>query len=206
MLPLAEIADVKTYPGLNTVSQADENWLKLLIDAFSQQVEHRTGRKIKVGAYVEYFSPGVGARFLQVSAFGDSTSAITEVREDFDSLFPSDSIVDSSGYIFDASTGVLARKNTYWRSGVRSVKVSVTGGLATRTSDVPSDLRMACIMQIAHWYQRRNELGVTQRTMQGGSVSLAEPVDWLPQVQALVDPYVVHSFGAALTFTAATML
>lgn len=205
MMELASVSDLRSYPGLNTVSQTDENWLVLLARGFSQQVENRTGRKIKLADYVEYFSPPRGSRFLQVSAFGDSTSAVSEVREDFDGVFPSDSVVDTAGYVFDAATGLLARRDSFWRSGVRSVKVTLNGGIAASSETVPADLKLACVMQVAYWYQRRNELGVTQRTMQGGSISISEPRDWLPEVQALVDPYMIHSFGASATFTASVL-
>lgn len=198
MILLASIDDIRSYPGMGTASQADTVWISMLIGGFSQMLETRTNRKLEYKAYTEYASPAPCTRFVQLLGFGKDTGTITYVREDLDGVFGNDTLIDASDYNFDPETGLLARRYTYWLPGFRSVKVSYTGGLIAADEETPADLKMACVMQVAFWYQRRNELGLTQRTMQGGSVSIQGSSKILPEVEDIINNYTLHQIAGGV--------
>ncbi len=54
---------------------------------------------------------------------------------------------------------------------------------------LPDLIEQAACDQIAYWYQRRNQLGLTSLTTQGGSISQPSAQDLLPHVQAVIKQY-----------------
>jgi hypothetical protein len=198
MISLASLDEIKAYPGMNTASQQDTTWITILIQAFSQLVETRTNRKLEYKSWTEYASPPPCSRFIQLAAFGTSSGSITSVSEDLDGVFGVDTVLDPGDYGYDPETGMLFRRYTFWMPGHRSVKVVHTGGLMSATEDVPADLKMACIMQVAFWYQRRNELGITQRTQAGGAITVQGTSKILPEVEEIINNYTLHQIAGGV--------
>lgn len=198
MISLASLDDVKAYPGMNTASQQDTAWIDILIQSFSQIVETRTNRRLEYKTWTEYASPAPCSRFIQLAAFGLSTGTITSVNEDLDGTFGAETLIDSSGYGYNPETGILFRRYSFWMPGHRSVKIVHTGGLMATTEATPPDLRMACVMQVAFWYQRRNELGITQRTQAGGAITVQGTSKILPEVEEIINNYTLHQIAGGV--------
>jgi len=55
---------------------------------------------------------------------------------------------------------------------------------------LPDELELACIEQVAYWYQRRTQLGLLSVSSEGGStVQQFQSSDLLPQVRAVLKHY-----------------
>jgi hypothetical protein len=71
--------------------------------------------------------------------------------------------------------------------GLQSTKFSYTGGYLTADGTSAHlrfpDLLLLCLIQSAFIYQRRAEIGLTGRSLEGGSVSLMAPIKLLPEVE-----------------------
>ena len=76
-------------------------------------------------------------------------------------------------------------------------RVTYTGGYilpgTTPTANqtaLPDELELACIEQVAYWYQRRTQLGLVSIASEGGStVQQFQTSDLLPQVRAVLKHY-----------------
>jgi len=76
-------------------------------------------------------------------------------------------------------------------------RVTYTGGYilpgTTPTGNqiaLPDELELACVEQVAYWYQRRTQLGLVSVTSEGGGVTQQfQSSDLLPQVRAVLNRY-----------------
>jgi len=195
LLELCTVDDVLRYPGLQSVKDDDKDWIERLVRGFSQRAETFTNRSFYKESRTSLYSPGTSQRTLQLAAFGTS-GTITTVHESYERVFDADSLTDPTAYVFDVDTGMLSRDYGTWLIGRNVVQVVYDAGLGTTIDDVPEDLRMAAIMQSAFWYQRRNELGLTQRTLSGGAISFASPSKLLPEVEEILFTYKLYAWGS----------
>lgn len=191
LLELCTLDDVLNYPGLETVKDNDKDWIERLIRGFAQRAEQYTGRFFYKESRTEQHSPDISSQVIQLRAFGSGT--ITSVHEDYDRIFDSTTLVESDDYYFNAETGQLIRDEGTWFPGQGVVKVVYTAGIGTTVNDVPEDLRMCAVLQCAFWFQRRNELGLSQRTQQGGAVSIQNESRLLPEVEDVLWSYTLHT-------------
>jgi len=194
LLELCTLNDVLQYPGMQSVKDDDKDWIERLVRGFSKRAETFTNRQFYKEARTTLYSPGIASDVLQLAAFGGS-GTVTTVHEDRERVFGADTLLESTGYYFDVPTGQLTRDYGTWMVGRSVVQVVYTAGLGTEIDDVPEDLRMAAIMQCAFWYQRRNELGLTQRTLSGGAISLSQPSKLLPEVEDVLYSYKLYAWG-----------
>lgn len=98
-------------------------------------------------------------------------------------------LVQWTDFLVDDQCGSISRFKRYFLPGPKAVKCTYTGGYLTGdAAGAPEDLRFAAIMQTMIFYQRREELGVTSRSLEGGSISLLQPT--LPKsVTNVLDQY-----------------
>src|SRR5207249_3865919 len=54
---------------------------------------------------------------------------------------------------------------------------------------LPDELEAACIEQTTYWYQRRNQLGLTSISGEGGSIQQFSSLDLLPHIRAILKAY-----------------
>jgi hypothetical protein len=198
VLQLCHMNDVLNYTGKANVGYEDKNLVERLIAGFSKRAEMLTNRLFYRESRTQDFSPDINQTIIQLPAFGNTSDTITSVYEDLDREWTPGTLIDSADYFYDTDTGLLVRDHSYWQHGRNVIRVTWTGGFGTTVDDVPDDLRMAAIMQCAFWYQRRNELGVTQRTSSGGAVSLTSPSKLLPEVEDVVSLYTLYTFDGGI--------
>jgi hypothetical protein len=55
---------------------------------------------------------------------------------------------------------------------------------------LPQDVEIACLEQIAYWYQKRTSLGLTRVTDTAGLTTVTLQEDLLSTVQSTLDRYV----------------
>lgn len=150
--------------------------------------EQYCSRMFASGTYTEYFSSDGSRTKVPVLAY--PIASITDIWVDSERSFGDATKLTSSDYVADQQGGPFIRlKYTSFSFGVDNIKVTYAGGLAATTSAVPDDLRLACMMQVAFWFQRREQLGLTGVSMPGGSISVFSPMDYLPQVRGILNLY-----------------
>jgi len=193
LLELCTLDDVTNYPGLETIKANDKDWLERLIRGFSGRAEAFTSREFNKEIRTEQLSPNISSHVIQLRAYG--TGTVTTVHEDYDRVFDASTLVDAEDYYWDAETGQLSRDGGTFFPGRGVVQVVYDAGLGTTVDDVPEDLRMAAILQCAFWFQRRNELGLTQRTQTGGAISVNSPSKLLPEVEDILWTHSLQTLG-----------
>jgi hypothetical protein len=126
-------------------------------------------------ARIEFFSPEEKQKFLWLSAPPVAESPVIQVWQDTSlprTYAATTLLVKGSDYFVDERLWCL-EKRAGWAHGTQTVKVSYTGGYLTDHGiGTPDDLQLAALMQSKIIYDRREELGVTSRSLEGGSLAM----------------------------------
>lgn len=188
-LMLCTTEDVRLF--LQNFSDEHLPLVEFLIESFSTLAEAYTDRWFKKrpdtnSPYTEYFSGFESKYHFRVRAYPIST--VVDITETVDGDFANGTVLNSDDYSVYNEEGLIKFR---WRNalvGTRNLKVRYTGGLAYDVGAVPSDLRMAAARQVAFWFQRRNQIGITdtsiarsgrQRVDREGTLLLPEVKDIL---------------------------
>lgn len=149
---------VKTYLGL-TGSTYDAA-LDALIPAASERIERACRRAFGSATLTEYHDGGHDRVLLGRRP----ATAVNEVHDDPRGQFPDASVVPAAEYTLYPEMGLLMLRSGRFARGVRSVRVTYSGGYA----EPPADLAQACVMLTAAWFHRGREAadGVAGRTVE----------------------------------------
>lgn len=149
-------------------------------------------------ARTEYFSPRSGQRVIWLSSppVVSSPPEIPAIQLWEDGAVPrvygSDTLlVEGEDYFCFESAGRLTKESgDYFIHGPKTVKVTYTGGYLTKdATDCPEDLKLAAAIQAKLIFDRREQLGFTGQSLEGGSVNLLVPMLLPRNVTVLLDPY-----------------
>lgn len=145
----------------------------------------------------EYFSPRLGEKAIWISSPPISSTPAIQLWEDGDRLYGNDTLLtEGTDYFCYASEGRLQKPGPYFScflAGDKTVKVKYTGGYLTGDAKgCPAGLRMAAAVQAKLIFDRREELGLTGRSMEGGSMSLLVPMLLPRNVTEFLQPYRVY--------------
>jgi hypothetical protein len=193
---LATLLDVKAVLTELQRNADHDAFLHFLIRAFSGTgdplqpggAEHYCDRIFSAGTYTEYWSSDGMSRQVAVKAY--PISSITNVWIDVERVFGDSAKLPPNDYVADQRGGPWIRlKFTHFPQGVEHIKATYVGGLATTTSTMPHDLRLACVMQVVHWFKNRERMGLVSEGFQGGQIAVFSPATYLPQVKDLLNPY-----------------
>jgi hypothetical protein len=200
LLELCTIGDFERYPGNGTLDAPGRDWVLMQIRGFSRRAERKTGREFYEEERIRTFDTFDGQTVIQLPAYDCRSGSVeggkvAEVRESIDQDWTNaNTISDPDGWVYDDTTGLLTRKyRTAWSAGAQAVRVKWTSGFGTDVVHVPEDIRSAAVLQVTFWWQRRNELGIASRALQGGSVSVATPAKILPEVEETLAEYATVS-------------
>lgn len=177
----------------------EEPLVVLLIEAFTKRVESMTRRTMRKSTVanptVDVFSPppdrakGAGySSWYSVRVSRWPVDSVVSIKEDLNGDFAAATAVESTEYGLGPEGTIRMR----WRpflAGTACLQVKTVGGIARDTGAVPADLRNAAARQVAYWWQRRTDLGISGMTSQGGSISLYATGDLLPDVEETVKRY-----------------
>lgn len=190
-VPICTYDDIRLHmPG---VSEADQQWVEMLIEAFTERVEYETDRKLRRAIVTETFSTIPGQRSIRVGRY--PIEAVTSIKEALDGDFAAADFMDTDSYeiLSGGDRGLITLRYRPFRSGAGSVQIVYTGGLLRTDSGgstwAPYDLRNAAIRQVVYMIQRRNMLGVSGETISGASVSIIAEQDLLSDVRAVIEKY-----------------
>lgn len=160
---LVSLNDVKTLCG-STVPE-DDNLIAQLINRYSTLVETYLGRNVLSRVYIEDYDGG-GYDELFTNQY--PITSISGIYNDTDWEWTADTLIDSDYYrkSQDANSIIFTSDVTLgdYRENIRVV---YTAGY----SDVPEDIKMICIEEVARAFKNRQEIGVTSKTLGDGSIS-----------------------------------
>ena len=192
---ICTLADVKDRLGLsNTDNDSVINRIVLgLEEVFNSEVN----RPLIVNAadVTEYYT-GCGSE-LQLLRY--PIVSITSIKEstvyDFDSAT---ALTENEAYRIVAlgKNGILHRVFSDWPSTVDGIQVINRGGFCaagqspgTGEFALPADLREAAIEQSSFLFKRKDDLGLSGISSQGGSISKFSSINFLPMVKRILDKY-----------------
>jgi len=193
-VPLCTYDDVEM--NLADISADDRILVEALIESFSVRFEKMTNRKLEKTTVTEIFSPIKGQQDLRVSNY--PITSVTSVKQDADGDFTGTlSEIDTTAYdaVAGKDEGIVSLRYMVYHGGAGTVQIVYNGGLiepmtgVNAATNVPWDLKMAAIRQVAYMYQRRDSLGVTSESVSGGSVSIQIESDLLCDVKSVIDSY-----------------
>ena len=154
---LATQDEVKEYIDMPGGSSDADDVIDDLITRVSDRFHKYCGiSSFHSTTYTEYYS-GQGTQEL----FLDQRPiiSITSIKQDSEWAFGSDSTFASDNYAIQDDRVVL--KDNVFSSGVRNLQVIYTAGYAT----IPTDLKQACIEEVARAFDKRLNVDVSSRTL-----------------------------------------
>lgn len=196
-MDLTTIARVKKIlAGGRSQSMSNEQdvFLGQLITAISALVEADLDRYVEQKERIEYHDVRFpGQEVFNLRAYPIDTGETFEVKYDWFRGFGATitALTINDDFALDDLAGVMTIDDySLGRARARALRVTYTGGMATNTTNFITafpDLANAVDLQVAFLYQRRNQLGLTGTSQEGGSVSFQAPIKWLPIVKLAID-------------------
>lgn len=143
-------------------------------------------------ARTEYVSPREPTRFLSLKSPPVATSPIVELWQSLSiprQYTDSEKLVNGEDYFVHEAEGMIEAESCF-SGGPKSIKVTYTGGYLTADAQgAPTDLRMAALAQAKILFDRREEYGVTGRSIDGSSITLLNVLTLPRQITMMLDPY-----------------
>lgn len=164
--------DIKYLLDLNK-SEASYPALTQIIESVESAIKNYCMREFEFDSYTESNVFGFGEIFVRAYPIKKIKKIVIDDHE-----------VTS----FRFSNGTVKITDYKYQSGYATI--SYNGGF----DDIPSDIKRACILQICHEYQRRDAIGATSVTSDGGSISYPS-LGLLSEVKRLLNPYRNFNLG-----------
>lgn len=144
---------------------------------------------------VKYFDIEAGQEIFLLPAFPVSACS---VWNDEDRSWNTQ--LDSGVYTFLGDLGELVVDDYSLVTGAKKLKVQFTGGMAASQTALQTaypDLEMACRIQGAFLYEKRQRLGAKGQSVAGGNVIYDSKVELLPEVREVWNIYSRHARAEA---------
>jgi hypothetical protein len=192
---ICTLSDIKERLGL--ADTANDVALTRIIEGIGSLFDSYTGRSLIITAadITEYYT-GCGPS-LQIRRF--PIVSITSTKESIDYKFGDDSfLVVNTDYriITGGRFGIIQRLWTNWLDLPDSIEVIYRGGYCSADvvpgegeTALPSDLREAAIEQATFLWKRKDDLGLSSVSAEGGSINKFSDMDLLPMVKRILDRY-----------------
>lgn len=140
----------------------------------------------------EYLSPRAGQTFLTLKSPPIAASPAVQLWQNCDlprAYTSADLLVNGTDYFVHEDEGVIEMVGSFG-GGPKTVKCTYTGGYLTAAGvGTPDDIRLAAVAQAKIIFDRREELGVTSRSQEGGSVTMLSLLTLPRAVTMILDPY-----------------
>jgi len=125
--------------------------------------------------------------------------SITTIRESEIYDFTNATVLTANdGYriINGGKNGIIKRLYQNWLDTEDAIEIVYKGGYCaagvtaeTSETELPDDLREAAIMQASFIFKRKDDIGLTANSFQGGSISSFSAMDFLPLVKDILQNY-----------------
>ncbi len=192
---ICTLADVKDRLGL-TDTEFDLT-INQIISGLEELFNSYTKRSLIVNPtdVTEYFR-GCGS-LLQLNRY--PIVAVTSIKVAYDYVFSSaTALTENSEYrtVAGGAKGILFRMYGSWPDIPDAVEVIYRGGYCSAGQTpgegefaMPADLREAAIEQACFVFKRKDDIGLSAVSAQGGSISKFSAMDLLPMVKKVLDSY-----------------
>ena len=190
---ICTLSDVKDRLGLSGTDH--DQAIERIISGLAAIFEGYAHRILLVNAAetTEYYT-GLGTR-LQLKRY--PVVSIASVRQAYDYDFDSADALDAdTDYRLITANGILYRINAFWPEVEQGIQVIYRGGYCSAGQTpgegefaMPADLREAAIEQSCFLFKRRDDIGLSGVSAEGGSISKFSPMDLLPMVKKILDSY-----------------
>lgn len=149
----------------------------------------------------QYFSPREKQKYLNLGVppvvqdpSGSPAIPNVQVWQNFDlprAYGSADLLVNGEDYFVHEDEGIIEHVSSF-AGGPKTVKVTYTGGYLTADGQgTPADLRLAAIAQTKIIFDRREELGVSSRSQEGGAITMLNVLTLPRSVTMMLDNYVM---------------
>ena len=193
---ICTLADVKD--GLGESGTEHDSVISRIIASLESMFDnHIAPRRLIIPSadVTEYYS-GRGL-FLQLKRY--PVVAITSIKVALDYNFAAATgLVANADYriVNDGLNGILLRIYSVWDTLQDCIQVIYRGGYCAAGESpgegqkaLPGDLREAAIEQATYMFKRRDDLGLSAVSFQGGSIQKFSAMDLLPIVKRVLDNY-----------------
>ena len=183
-MDLTTTARVKALAGAGGVSLgADlDAVIATLIAKYSAAAEKVMNRHVEATARTEQYDVDPGQRVFVIKGY---PGTITTLKHATDRSFSGVDAIDSDNYYWQSASGILTVDDWPLTPGAGVLQVVYTAGMgATQGAFATAypDVASAIDEQIVHFLQRKDSMGSTSVSFEGGSASHAGAVSWLPHV------------------------
>lgn len=195
-MSLCKTADIKARIAIAAADTAYDALIDQIRKGFDAAADKHTGRVLTqpAAAVTEYYTPD--NEIFQLVRY--PVIAITSIKEsyvyDFDSAT---ALTANSDYrLMGGGKGLLLRLYGPWCDQPDGVQVVYRGGFAepdavlgTGETALPEDLREAAIEQCSFLFKRKDDIGLSGVSFEGGNFSKFSAVKLLPSVEAVLNSY-----------------
>jgi hypothetical protein len=164
--------------------QKDDKVLDLIIDQVSARIQTALNRTLTSAQYTEVFNAGQKFYYVKAYPIDMGTPPVVTVAGTAKTM-------DTDFFVWDQE-GLIEFEIPPSYSKPREVQIVYTGGYSADSDgilQVPDDIKRACLIQSAHDYKRRDELGLSAIKMGDGSVNVQTKTELLPEVVSILKSY-----------------
>lgn len=172
---LCSLNELKNYLNMPTAETSYDTVLELLINMASDVIEQFLGTPVLNGSYTEKLD-GDGTNVLVPRHY--PIISVSSLKVDGEAVSSDDYYV-YEGYIYSEQT--LAE-------GHQNIELIYTAGWGATMSDIPLDLKLACIKLASYWYRR--DVGAYSHSFGEPEEVRGLPAWSMPAaVRSLLEPY-----------------
>jgi len=194
---LATLTDLKDRLGIASTNTDHDQTLGRIITGITTIFESHCRRPLIItAADVTEYTSGLGTR-LQLNRY--PVASITSVKIAIDYNFDDvTALVADTEYRLTNSgaNGILYRRGLEWPLVDDSIQVIYRGGYCPAGQSagegetvLPADLREAAIEQSCFIFKRKDDIGLSAVSFDGGSINKSSPMKLLPQVESILANY-----------------
>lgn len=184
MVRFITVADVKTYLDGKSDS-TDDALLDMLVAAVSARVESFLSRNMVAASRTQKFNGGARRYVLDAYPIAASPAPVVTV----DGL----TMTVDLDYWVHPEQGYIEFLVAPAATKPRIVSITWTGGYAqdatSKLVDVPEDIKLAVMLQVAFMFKRRKELGLESVTMPNGTINTTSTAKLLQEVERILRAY-----------------
>jgi len=180
--------NIKTL--LKITSTDEDAILVAIAAAVSKEVERYIDRHVEQSQRTAYFDVEEGQEVFCVAGY--PISAIASIHNDTDRDWGTGTEVDSDNYTYVRESGQIVIDKIGLLTGFQVLKIVYTGGMSDTQANLQSafpDLEMAARIQGAHYFKKKDRLGIGAESVAGSSITVDNRLEMLPEVKTVLDQY-----------------
>jgi len=193
---ICTLADIRDRLGLADGDTDNDALLNRILVGIEDMFSSYTGRELilNAAAVTEYFT-GCGSRLL-INRY--PIVSVTSIIESYDYSFTETALTANSDYrlVGGGKNGIIYRMNMNWPDTEDIIQIIYKGGCCAAGQTpgdgefaMPADLREAAIEQASFIYKRKDDIGLSAVSFDGGGVQKFSAMKLLPLVEQTLKKY-----------------